>query len=146
MDKYEFQIEPGGTWFDPVGNYSAQFTDDGASPGPVFRTKQVLSLGWEMNAYSATLIYTQASHYRDSNANIPAPYNDNTVGNYGIFDLSFVYRGFRNLTLRGGYSERVRRGSAVHQSDSALPGAGYDDRFHNPLGRTWTFGASYQFF
>ena len=23
--KYEFQVEPNGQWFDPVGNYSAQF-------------------------------------------------------------------------------------------------------------------------
>ena len=146
VTKYEFQKEPGGAWFNPVGNYNAQFTDDGTSPGPVFRYKQIVSLGWEMDAYGANLIYTQASKYRDSNANIPAPFNDNTVGKYGIFDLAFVYKGFKNLTLRGGILNLFDEDPPFTNQTARFQARAYDDRFHNPIGRTWTFGASYQFF
>ena len=44
--------------FNPVGNYNAQFTDDGDTPARSSATKQVFNLGWEMNAYSANLFYT----------------------------------------------------------------------------------------
>jgi iron complex outermembrane receptor protein len=145
VNKYEFQKEKGGQFFNPVGNYNAQYTDDGGSPGPVFRYKQIFSLGWDWNEYGGSLLYTLASSYKDSNANIPAPFNDNTVGHYGIFDLSFVYRGFKGLTLRAGILNVLDEDPPFTNQTARFQARAYDDRFHNPLGRTWTLGASYQF-
>ena len=54
---YEFQKQPGGPWINPVGNFNAQFTDDFNNGGPVFRYRQILSVNWDMNAYSAGLMY-----------------------------------------------------------------------------------------
>ena len=72
---YEFQKEPGGPWINPVGNFNAQFTDDFNNGGPVFRYRQILALNWDMNAYSASLMYQLSSSYRDANsaAGILAP-------------------------------------------------------------------------
>jgi iron complex outermembrane recepter protein len=145
VTKYEFQKEPGGTWFNPVGNYNPQFTDDGNSPGPVIRYKQVVTVGWEMNAFSAGLTWTHTDGYKDSNAFIPAPYNQNTVGNYNLFDLSVGYSGIKGLTLRAGVLNLLDEDPPFTNQTARFQARAYDDRFHNPLGRTWTLGARYEF-
>ncbi len=145
VTKYEFQKEPGGQFFNPVGNYNAQYTDDGNSPGPVFRYKQIFSLGWDMNVYSASMFYSLASSYKDSNAGIVAPFNNNTVGHYGLLDLAFTYKGFKGLTLRAGVLNALDEDPPFTNQTARFQARGYDDRFHNPIGRTWTLGGSYQF-
>jgi len=145
VSNYEFQKEPGGRYFNPVGNYNTQFTDDGGSPGPVIRLKQIFSVGWDMSDYGASVIYRLSSGYRDSNAGIPAPFNNNYVSDYGIVDLSFVYRGFRGLTLRAGVLNALDKDPPFTNQTARFQARAYDDRFHNPIGRTWTLGASYQF-
>ena len=143
--KYEFQKEKGGQWFNPVGRYLPQFTDIGGSPGAFPRFKQIINLGWEMNAYSASLLYRHSSGYKDSNAFIPAPYNDNTVGAYGIYDLSFAYRGVKGLVLRAGVLNLLDEDPPFTNQTARFQARAYDDRYHNPLGRTWVLGASYEF-
>ena len=143
--KYEFQKEKGGQWYNPVGRYLPEFTDIGGSPGPYIRFKQIINLGWEMNAYSANLLYRYSSGYRDSNANIPAPYNDNTVGAYGIYDLSLAYSGFKGLVLRAGVLNLLDEDPPFTNQTARFQARAYDDRIHNPLGRTWVLGASYEF-
>ncbi|MEO8186531.1 MAG: hypothetical protein ABI580_04115, partial [Burkholderiaceae bacterium] len=102
--------------------YNAQFTDDAGSPGPVFRYKQIFSLGREMNAYSASLIYTHASSYRDSKANIQPPLTTIQSAAMGSSTCRSPI-GASRADAAGRYSERARRGSAVHQPERALPGA-----------------------
>jgi iron complex outermembrane receptor protein len=138
VTKYEFQIEPQGTWYNPVGNYSAQFG------GPVIRFQQVATLGWEMNAWNAALTYRHSSGYKDQN-NVPAPWNNNTVGDYGIFDLSVGYTGVKGLNLRLGVLNVADTDPPFSNQVSRFQSRGYDDRFHNPLGRTWTLAAKYEF-
>ena len=147
VTKYEFQKEPGGPWFNPVGNYNPQFADDGTAGGPVFRFKQVITVGWEMNAFTGGLTYTFLSGYKDANnaAGIPAPYNDNTVGKHGVFDLSFGYTGFKGLTLRAGVLNLLDEDPPYSNQALRFQARAYDDRFYNPLGRTWTLGARYEF-
>lgn len=145
VSKYEFQKEPNGPWFNPVGNYNSQFTDDGNTPGPVFRLKQVVNVNWEMNAFNAGLVYRFASSYKDSNAFIPAPYNDNTVGDYHLFDLSFGYTGIKGLQLRLGVLNVFDTDPPFTNQTARFQARAYDDRFHNPLGRTWTLSARYEF-
>jgi iron complex outermembrane receptor protein len=144
VTKYEFQIEPSGTWYNPVGNYNTRFTDDGGSPGPVIRFKQVVTVGWEMNAFNAGLTYRFAQGYKDSN-NVPAPYNDNSVGNYNVFDLGFGYTGIKGLQLRLGVLNLFDEDPPFTNQTARFQARAYDDRFHNPLGRTWTLGARYEF-
>lgn len=144
VDKYRFQTEPGGAWFNPVGNFNARYTDFAGVPGPVIRLRQIVNLGWEKNAMSAALIYKFASGYRDQNA-VPAPFNQNTVGDYGIFDLSFGYTGIKGLQLRLGVLNVLDRDPPYTNQASRFQSRGYDDRFHNPLGRTWTLAARYEF-
>ncbi len=147
VTKYEFQKEPNGRWFNPVGNYNAQFTDDGNSPGPVIRFKQVVSVGWEMNAFNAGLTWTHTSGYHDSNpaSSVAPAYRNNAVGNYNLFDLSFGYRGIKGLTLRAGVLNVLDEDPPFTNQTARFQARAYDDRFHNPLGRTWTLGARYEF-
>ena len=144
VTKFEFQKEPNGRWFDPVGNYNTQFTDDGNSPGPVFRLKQVVSLGWQMNAWTGNLFYRYSSGYKDSN-NVPAPYNQNRVGAYGAFDLSVGWQGVKGLTVRAGVLNLLDSDPSFSNQTARFQARAYDDRFSNPLGRTWTLGARYEF-
>ena len=139
VTKYEFQIEPGGVWYNPVGNYNAQFQ------GPVQRFRQVLNLGWEYGAWNANLIYNFSSGYKDQNSGIAAPYNDNSVGNYDIFNLAVGYKGIKGLTLGLGVLNLLDTDPPFSNQTRRFQARGYDDRFHNPLGRTWTIGAKYEF-
>lgn len=138
ITKYEFQIEPGGVWYNPVANYNPQFG------GPVQRFRHVTSLGWEMNAWNAGLIYNWSSGYKDQNL-VPAPWNQNTVGNYGIFNLSVGYKGIKGLTIAGGILNVLDTDPPFTNQVSRFQSRAYDDRFHNPLGRTWTLAARYEF-
>jgi len=144
VNKYEFQIEPGGVWYDPVANYNTRFTDDGGSPGAVIRFKQVLTVGWEMNAWNAGVTWTHTDGYRDSN-NVPAPWNQNSVGNYNLWDLSVGYTGIKGLTLRAGVLNMFDEDPPFTNQTARFQARAYDDRYHNPLGRTWTLGARYEF-
>jgi len=144
VTKYEFQIEPSGVWFNPVGNYNRRFTDDGGSPGPVIRFKQVLTVGWEMNAWNAGVTWTHTQGYKDSN-NVPAPWNDNSVGNYNLWDLSVGYTGVKGLSLRAGVLNLLDEDPPFTNQTARFQARAYDDRFHNPLGRTWVLSARYEF-
>ena len=138
ITKYEFQVEPGGRWYNPVGNYNPQFG------GPVQRFRQVYTIGWEMNAWNAGLIYNWTSGYTDQN-NVPAPWNQNAVGNYGIFNLSVGYTGIKGLKVGLGVLNLLDTDPPWTNQTNRFQARGYDDRFHNPLGRTWTIGAKYEF-
>jgi iron complex outermembrane recepter protein len=144
---YKLQKEPNGVWFNPVGNYNAQFQDDGGTAGPVFRVKQIVNLGWQMNVWNANVIYRYQSGYFDANAvaGIPSPYNQNTVGAYGQFDLSFGWQGVKGLTLMLGVLNVLDTDPSYTNQASRFQARAYDDRFADPLGRTWTLAAKYEF-
>lgn len=142
VTKYEFQVEPNGRWFDPVGNYSAQFG------GPVIRYQQVASVTWERNDWSATLFNRLLDGYYDQNSagGVPiAAFRQNSVGNYSIYDVSATYRGFRNLTLQLGVLNVLDTDPPFTNQVSRFQARGYDDRFHNPLGRTYQLSARYEY-
>jgi iron complex outermembrane receptor protein len=136
--KYQFQVEPNGRWFDPVGKYSPQFA------GPVMRYQQVTSVNWERGNWGATLFNRWQSGYVDQNA-VPAPWNRHTVGNYSLWDISATYRGFKGLTLQAGIQNMFDTDPPFTNQVGRFQARAYDDRFHNPLGRTWTLAAKYEF-
>ena len=141
--KYEFQVEPGGAWFDPLGNYNPQFA------GPVIRYQQLATFGWDMGAWSTLLSNRFQSGYRDQNTqgapfNV-APFNTNEVGSYSIFDLSVTYTGFKGLTLQAGVLNLLNTDPPFTNQTGRFQARGYDDRFHNPLGRAYRLSAKYEF-
>jgi iron complex outermembrane receptor protein len=143
VTKYEFQIEPGGAWFNPLGNYSPQFG------GPVIRYQQVITTNWEQGPWSASVTNRYINGYRDQNTqgapfNV-APFNTNVVGDYSTFDVSLTYTGFKGLTLQGGILNVFDTDPPFTNQTSRFQARGYDDRFHNPLGRTFQVSAKYEF-
>ncbi len=137
--KYEFQVEPNGTWYNPVGIYNPQFG------GPVIRYQQVTTFGWQWQAWSVNLFNRFMSGYYDQNP-VPAPYNRHTVGKSSIWSLSGTWTGYKGLTLQAGVINLLNTDPEYTNQASRFQSRGYDDRFSTPLGRVWTLAAKYSFF
>ena len=147
INKYIFQVEPGGTWHDPVGNWNNLFTSAGTSGSPVIRLQQIVTLGWEKGPFSSLLTYRFKSGYRDQNTQ-GAPFtsfNNNVVGDYNIFDLSVSYTGVKGLTLTAGVLNLLDKDPPYSNQTARFQARAYDDRFHSPLGRTYQLSAKYEF-
>jgi iron complex outermembrane recepter protein len=143
VTKYEFQIEPGGAWFNPLGRYLAQFA------GPVIRYQQVTSVNWEKGPWSVLVSNRHINGYQDQNAqgapfNV-APFNTRKVGKYSITDVSVSYTGIKNVTLQAGILNVLDDDPPFTNQVGRFQARGYDDRFHNPLGRTYQVSARYEF-
>lgn len=143
VHRYHFQVEPGGVWYEPVGNYSPQFA------GPVIRYQQITTFRWETAQTSTRLVNRYSSGYRDQNAqgapfNV-APFNTNRVGDYSLWDLSVAYTGIKRLTLGFGVLNVLDDDPPFTNQVGRFQARGYDDRFHNPLGRTYQVSAKYEF-
>lgn len=141
INKYRFQVEPNGTWYNPNGYYSPQFA------GPVIRYQHVLNTTVETGPISTLLSYKFQRGYRDQNSQ-SAPFtafNNREVQDYGIFDLTVTYTGVKNLTLSAGVLNLLDTDPPFTNQVGRFQARGYDDRFHNPLGRTWRFAAKYSF-
>jgi iron complex outermembrane receptor protein len=143
VTKYRFQIEPAGRWFNPLGNYSPQFG------GPVIRYQQVASVEWEQGPWSTLVTNRFLSGYRDQNSqgapfNV-APFNTRSVAYYSVFDMSVTYRGIKGLTLQAGILNMFDEDPPFTNQVARFQARGYDDRFHNPLGRSYQVSARYEF-
>jgi len=135
VNKYEFQVEPGGIWYNPVGNYNPQFA------GPVIRYQQILTFGWDTGPWSTLLSNRYQSGYLDQNgAN-----QGRTVNSYSTFDVSVSYTGFKGVTLQAGILNLLDQDPPFTNQTSRFQARGYDDRFSNPLGRTWQVSGRYEF-
>jgi iron complex outermembrane recepter protein len=143
VDSYEFQLERGGTWFNPNGNYNPQFG------GPVIRYQQVSTFQWDTGPWSTLLAHRFVDGYWDQNAqgapfNV-APFNNRKVGDYTLFDLSVSFTGIKGLTLNVGVLNLLDKDPPFTNQVGRFQARGYDDRFHNPLGRTYQVSAKYAF-
>ena len=143
VSKYEFQIEPGGPFFNPLGNYSAQFA------GPVIRYQHIITIGLQGQSWSTLISNRHVNGYRDQNSqgapfNV-APFNTNTVGKYSVVDLSVSWTGIKGLTVQGGVLNVMDTDPPFTNQVGRFQARGYDDRFHNPLGRTWQASMKYDF-
>lgn len=144
VTKYRFQIEPRGTWFNPLGRYIAQFS------GPVIRYQQVTTLGWDKGDWSVLVSNRHVNGYWDQNAqgapfNV-APFNNRKVGKYSTSDISVSYTGFvKGLTVQAGIMNVLDQDPPFTNQTGRFQARGYDDRFHNPLGRTYQMSAKYEF-
>ncbi len=143
VTKYRFQLEPGGAWFNPLGNYSPQFA------GPVIRYQQVATVAWDIGPWSTLISNRYLNGYRDQNSQgVPfnaAPFNTRKVGEYSVFDLSVSYTGIKGLSLQGSILNVFDQDPPFSNQVGRFQARGYDDRFHNPLGRTYQVSARYEF-
>jgi iron complex outermembrane receptor protein len=147
INKYRFQVEPNGTWHDPVGNWNNLFGSAGTSGSPVIRLQHIVMLGWDKGPLSTLLTYRFKSGYRDQNTQ-GAPFtafNNNVVGDYNIFDLSVSYTGIKGLTLTAGVLNLLDKDPPYSNQTARFQARAYDDRFHSPLGRTYQMSAKYEF-
>ena len=138
---YEFQVEANGQWYNPVGNFNAQFG------GPVLRYQQVTSIGWTWGPWSANLYNRYQTGYYDQNpaSSVSAPYRQNTVGAWSVWNLSGTWTGYKGLTLQAGVLNLLNTDPPFSNQTLRFQARAYDDRFANPLGRTWQLAAKYEF-
>jgi iron complex outermembrane receptor protein len=141
VNKYEFQIEPGGAWFNPVGNYNAQFG------GPVIRYQQIITIGWETGPWSTLLTHRLVNGYLDQNspASVAPAFRNHKVADYTTVDLAVSYRGIKGLTLGAGILNVLDKDPPFSNQSARFQARGYDDRFASPLGRTYQLSARYEF-
>ncbi|MEF9995070.1 MAG: TonB-dependent receptor [Burkholderiaceae bacterium] len=134
---YKYQLEPNGEWIDNLGNYS--------NGSPVFRYQQVTTLGWQKGPWSTLLINQFKTGYEDANAEGGVdPEYYNRVGAYSLWNLSGTYAGIKGLALTLGVQNLFNQDPKFsNQSDRFQ--VGYDDRYSNPMGRTYMLRAAYEF-
>jgi len=139
--KYEFQVEQNGQWFNPVGNFNANFG------GPVLRYQQVTNFGWQWGPWSAALWNRYQSGYFDQNpaSSVQPAFRQNTVGAWSVWNLSGTWTGYKGLTLQAGVLNLLNNDPPYSNQTNRFQARAYDDRFANPLGRTWTLAGKYEF-
>jgi iron complex outermembrane receptor protein len=139
VTKFEQQLEKNGEWYNPLGRYSGELDF------PVFRWQSVATVNWLMGPWSASLANRYRSGYRDANeAAVAAPYDDNNVGAYSVWDLVGSWSGVKGLTLSAGVLNLFNEDPPFSNQGSTFQ-QGFDPRFTNSLGRRWLLRASYEF-
>lgn len=142
ITKYEFQNEPNGQFFNPVGNFNANFG------GPVLRYQQITNFGWRSGVWTANLFNRYQSGYVDQNpggTSVTAAFNNNTVGSWSTWNLVGTWAGYKGLTLQAGVLNMFDEDPPYSNQVNRFQARAYDDRFSNPIGRTWQLAARYSF-
>lgn len=130
VDEYRYQRERNGEFFSAAGRYS-----DNA---PVFRWQHVATVGWGAGSWSALLANRYKSGYTDQDG-------VNQVRHYSVFDASVTWTGVRNLTITGGILNMLDEDPPVSVQSTTFQ-RGFDPRFTDPRGRTYTVRVGYKFF
>lgn len=143
VSHYYFQVLKNGAWYNPLGIYNPE------NGGPVIRYNQAVNFGWDVKGWNFTLGHRYLSGYRDQNAqgapfNV-APFNNRNVGSYGLWDTSVTYSGIKGLTVSLAIQNLMNQDPPFTNQAGRFQARGYDDRFHNPIGRTYQVSAKYQF-
>lgn len=128
--KYEYQRERNGARINAIGVY----TDN----APVFRWQHVLTLDWSAGSWGANMAQRLKTKYLDQGGAA-------VVGSYALYDASLSFTGVKNLTLSVGVKNLLDEDPPRSVQATTFQ-RGYDPRFTDPLGRTFTVGASYKFF
>jgi iron complex outermembrane receptor protein len=141
ITKYEFQVEPNGQWYNPVGNFNAQFG------GPVLRYQQITNFGWRMGPWAANLYNRYQSGYFDQNpaSSVTPAFRQNSVGAWSVWNLTGTWTGYKGLTVQAGVLNLFDEDPPFSNQTLRFQARAYDDRFASPLGRTWQLAARYEF-
>ncbi|MDZ7654106.1 MAG: TonB-dependent receptor [Burkholderiaceae bacterium] len=130
IDKYEYQREIGGEFVQNAGVY--------ADASPVFRWQHVAQVNWSAGNWAANLTNLYRSGYVDQDPQF-------SVRNYQLWDTSVTWTGVKNLGLTFGIKNLLDEDPPVSVQGTTFQ-RGYDPRYTNPLGRTYTVRAAYKFF
>ncbi|HEX7115533.1 MAG TPA: TonB-dependent receptor [Steroidobacter sp.] len=137
VEKYEFQREPGGEFFSRNGEYV-----DGL---PVIRYSHYATLRWDRGAWSARLVNRHKSGYIDCNqacvGNNPQFFRK--VGSYSLWDLSGTFDSDAGVSVTVGINNVLDQDPPFTNKTSGL-GSGWDERFTDPLGRTYMLLLTYE--
>lgn len=129
VTKFKYQREEGGEFFSSVGRYS-----DNA---PVFRWQHVLTFNLSNGPWAGTLAHRYKSGYTDQDPS-------KKVSPYEVFDASLSFLGIKGLTLTAGIKNLFDVDPPQSVQVTTFQ-RGYDPRFTDPLGRTYTLRANYKF-
>ena len=126
--KYEFQVEQNGQWFNPVGNYNANFG------GPVLRYQQVTNFGWTLGPVGGPLESIPEWLFDQNPASSVQPaFRQNSVGSWSVWNLSGTWTGYKGLTLQAGVLNLLNNDPPYSNQTNRFQARAYDDRFANPL-------------
>jgi iron complex outermembrane receptor protein len=129
VNKNEYQRERGGAFIQNVGNY--------ADRGPIFRWQHVLALNWSLGPWNVLVANRFKTGYTDSDTT-------SNVASYSTFDLTATWTGVKNLTIMAGVLNILDKDPPFTVQATTFQ-RGYDPRFTDPRGRTWSARLSYKF-
>lgn len=129
VDYYDYQREKGGEFVKNAGSYQ--------DASPIFRWQHTASLLWTYASWSTVLAQRYKGGYTDQDPS-------HRVGAYSVFDTSVSYQGFKNLNLTFGIKNIFDRDPPFTNQGTTFQ-VGYDPRYTDPLGRTYTFRVNYAF-
>jgi iron complex outermembrane receptor protein len=139
VNKYRFQTEKDGPWFNGVSEYAnIPGTTGGA---PVFRNQFTVSAQWTMGQWTAGVVNHYKSGYLDENiGQTPIEH----VGSYSTWDLYGSWQPIKQFTLSAGVKNLFD--TAPPQTvQAATFQVGYDPRFADPLLRAYYLRMQYKF-
>jgi iron complex outermembrane recepter protein len=129
ITKYEYQRERKGEFVNAAGKY--------VDNAPAFRWQHVASVRWTAGNWTTNLVQRYKSGYRDQN-------DAGDVSSYSIFDASVTWTGIKNLSLTAGIANLLNDDPPRSVQTNTFQ-RGYDPRFTDPLGRTYSVRAAYKF-
>jgi iron complex outermembrane receptor protein len=130
VDKFEYQREVGGEYIQNAGRY--------ADNAPVFRWQHILAATWTIGPWSVLL----ANRYKDGYTDQDPAFE---VDAYSTFDTSVTWTGIKNLTVTAGIKNILDEDPPQTVQVTTFQ-RGYDPRFTDPRGRTYTLRVAYKFF
>jgi iron complex outermembrane recepter protein len=137
VSEYEFQREPGGLFFSRAGQYL-----DGS---PVMRYAHFATLWWERGDWGTRLTNRHKSAYQDCNAQCQiAAQFFNEVEENSLWDVSFTYGGLAGLSLSLTVLNVLDEEPPFSNKTAGISVA-FDDRYADPLLRTYLVSATYKF-
>jgi len=131
VHKYEFQLVPGGQYYQNVGIFSQQ----GGSP--VFRWQHNATIDWNLDPFSVGLAVHHKSGYVDFDPS-------RKVSAYTTEDLYATYAMPKGFSFTVGVKNLADR-MPPYTAFTGLFQQGYDPRYYDPTGRTYYGRMTYSF-
>jgi iron complex outermembrane recepter protein len=138
-NKFEYQTEANGPWFQGVGQYSGTPTISGG--GPIFRNQFTLGANWAMGPWGVGVVNHYKSGYLDQDIGQAVI---GEVGSYSTWDLYGTWAPNKQLMVTVGV-KNVFDKSPPQSVQSATFQVGYDPRFTDPFLRSYYIRGTYKF-
>lgn len=148
-EKYEFQSEKDGPWFQNVGvltgdgRFGATGSNSGLAGMPQlnFRWKHTASLGWRKGVYKAQISQRYNTGLTDNSPRVGSTRSTDVKG-YSQYNMNFSYSGIKNLNL----SLTINNVTNVNPMLTASTVfTGYVTSAADILGRAYKITAEYKF-